>query len=170
MFPFETLPKTEYKLIDLPGLTFGNDKVVTARNYRPSFGMSCSETAVILEIPFKIIEEAVKKLSNTGENKEKTDFMKKFQWFSNFTQSLKTKINNCLTKKVFYPGAKLIVEGTNDRVAYIIISGTCSLVSYNSRQKIAVLEYSRDPTKMNRDKEHSDYNSGTKNSAIGKSL
>jgi hypothetical protein len=154
-------------------MTYGNDKVVTARNYRPSFGMSCGEDVRILEIPFKIIEEAVKKLANTGENKEKTDFMKKFYWFSNFTQSLKTKFNNCLTKKVFYPGAKLIEEGTNDKLAYIIISGTCSLVSYNSNQKLAVLEYAMDPTKAFRDKEDLEKrasNNNTKQLKITKSL
>lgn len=131
-FPYDILPKSEYKVIDTPGLTYGNDKVVTGRNYRPSFAMSVGESTKILEIPFRVIEEAVKKLANTGENKEKTDFMKRFPWFSNFTQSLKTKFNNCLTKKIFYPGARLIEEGKNDKIAYLIVKGTCSLLSYNS--------------------------------------
>lgn len=96
LFPFDQLPKTEFKAIDQPGLTFGNDKVVTARNYRPSFALSSGESTVVLEIPFRVVEDAVKKLANTGENKEKTDFMKRFPWFSNFTQSLKTKFNNCI--------------------------------------------------------------------------
>lgn len=156
LFPFEQLPKSEFKAIDQPGQTFGNDKVVTARNYRPSFAMSSGETTLVLEIPYRVIEEAVKKLSNTGENKEKTDFMKRFQWFSNFTQSLKTKFNNCITKKVFYPGAKLIEEGSNGKVAYIIISGQCKLVMINSQEKLAVLEYASDPTKAARDKEARD--------------
>jgi len=85
--------------------------------------MSCGPLTTILEIPFKEIDEAIKKLFNSGENKEKTDFMRRFPWFSNFTQSLKTKFNNCLKKVVFYPGAKLIEEGENNKVAFIIISG-----------------------------------------------
>jgi len=47
--------------------------------------LSLSQLTVVVSIPVKDIEESVKKLSNSGENKEKTEFMKYFDWFNNFT-------------------------------------------------------------------------------------
>ena len=70
--------------------------------------MALGVETILVEIPLRIIDEYVKKLSNTGENKEKSDFMKKFLWFDNFTQSLKTKFNNTLKKKIFYKGMKIV--------------------------------------------------------------
>jgi len=108
----------------------------------------------VLEIPVRIIEETIKKLANSGENKEKTDFMRRFDWFDNFTQSLKTKFNNCIVKKTFYPGAKIITEGTtNELKAFVIVEGTCNLVCRKANAKFTVLEYQNDPTKAKRDQE-----------------
>lgn len=67
------------------GITFGNDKIVTTKGFRPSFGISAAEVTRVLAIPTNVIENAIKKLANSGENKEKTDFMRRFPWFDNFT-------------------------------------------------------------------------------------
>lgn len=115
--------------------------------------MSAAPVTQVLSIPVRVIEEAIKKLSNTGENKEKTDFMRRFGWFDSFTQSLKTKFNNVITKKTFYPGAKIILEGKNDMHAYVIIDGTVNILCRKSGQKLTVLEYQGDPTKAKRDSE-----------------
>ena len=126
-FPFENLSKSDYKLLLTPGLTFGNDKIITSKNFRPSYALSISKETKIISMPIRVVDEAIKKLANTGENKEKSDFFKHYDWFYNFTQSLKTKFNNCTTKKIFYPGATLIREGTNDKMAYVIVDGVCNL-------------------------------------------
>lgn len=106
---------------------FGNDKIFTAKNFRPSYVVSASENTVILKFCVKIVEDTIKILSNTGENKEKTDFFKEFLWFDNFTQSMKTKFNNVVHKEIFYPGAKIIAEGTNFQKAYCIVEGTVKI-------------------------------------------
>ena len=152
-FPFEAISKADFRLIEEPGVTFGNDKIVTSRNYRPAYVMSISNETTILTIPVKCLEDSVKKLANSGENKEKTDFFNRFKWFDNFTQSLKTKFNNCTTKKIFYPGATLIREGTNNKMAYVIVSGECNLVLTKTGHRFTMLEYENDPTKKRRDQE-----------------
>lgn len=124
--------KADYKVIQTAGLTFGNDKIFTGKNFRPSYVLSLSNDTVIVSIPIRIIDEAIKKLANSGENKEKTDFMKHFDWFYNFTQSLKSKFNNCMTKKIFYPGVHIITEGTFHQKAYVIVDGTCNIVCNNT--------------------------------------
>ena len=164
-FPYEEVGKGEYKAVSGEGTTFGNDKTLSGRNFRPSFALTAAAETVIVTIPVRIIEDAIKKLANTGENKEKTDFFKKFYWFDNFTQSLKTKFNNCATKKTFYPGAKLIAEGKNDLMAYVIISGTVNLICRKSGQKFTVLEYQEDPTKAKRDIERKDEKQKNSNKA-----
>ena len=83
-FPFDEISKFDYKSMAEPG-SFGNDKIITSKGFRPSYAISVGPSTKVLEIPVRIIEDAIKKLANTGENKEKTDFMKHFQWFSNFT-------------------------------------------------------------------------------------
>jgi len=150
-FPYEEINKTEYKVFENEGITFGNDKIITTKGFRPSFGIAIGDQTQILSIPVKSIEDGVKYLANSGENKEKTEFMRRFAWFHNFTQSLKTKFNNVIEKKTFYPGAKLIKEGTNENLVYVIVEGTCSLVCRKSGQKLTVLEYQSDPTKAKRD-------------------
>lgn len=42
-FPFEAISKADYKLVEELGTTFGNDKILTGKNYRPSFVMSISD-------------------------------------------------------------------------------------------------------------------------------
>lgn len=126
-FPFVEINKFDYKPMNEKG-SFGNDKIITSRGFRPSYAISVGPSTKVLEIPVRVIEDAIKKLANTGENKEKTDFMKHFIWFSNFTQSLKTKFNNCINQVTFYPGSKIISEGANNQNAYIVIDGSCRIV------------------------------------------
>lgn len=152
-FPFDEFTKQDYKVFVEKGKTFGNDKIMTTKGFRPSIGMAIGQTTQIISIPVRVIEEGIKKLANSGENKEKTDFMRNFDWFDNFTQSLKTKYNNVIKKVVFYPGSKLITEGTNEKKAYVIIDGMVRLLCKNSNQKFTVLEYQNDPTKAIRDQE-----------------
>lgn len=141
-FPFHAVNKQDYKEVDAVGSTFGNDKILSGKNFRPSFVVSTSPDTAILSFSVRVIEDAIKKLSNTGENKEKTDFFRHFVWFDNFTQSMKTKFNNCVHKKVFYPGAKLIKEGYNDQTAYVIVEGTINLVcSKTAGSRFSSLEY-----------------------------
>lgn len=115
--------------------------------------VAISNETVIVSIPVKLLEDLVKKLANSGENKEKTDFLNRFKWFDNFTQSLKTKFNNLVTKRVFYPGAVLIKEGTNNKVAFVIVSGECNLILTKTGHRFMMLEYEGDPTKKRRDME-----------------
>jgi signal-transduction protein with cAMP-binding, CBS, and nucleotidyltransferase domain len=103
--------------------------------------MSLGPKTIIVEIPQRVIDECVKKLANTGENKEKSDFMRHFDWFDNFTQSLKTKFNNIMTKKVFYPGMKIIEEGKSNPKAYIIVNGNVKLMCNQTGNKFTYLEY-----------------------------
>lgn len=70
--------KSEYKTVNEVGATFGNDKLVSGRNFRPSFVLSSAQETVIVAVPTRVLEEAIKKLANTGENKEKTDFFRQF--------------------------------------------------------------------------------------------
>ena len=115
-FQFNEFSKSDYKIIDVIGSSFGNDKIVTNKSFRPSYVMSIRSETVIVSIPIKVIEDEIKRLANTGENKEKIDFLRHFDWYDNFTQGLKTKFNNCVQKRTFYPGkgAKIITEGKND--------------------------------------------------------
>ena len=133
---------------------FGNDKIFTTKNFRPSYALGMGDKTVILSFPLQVIEDTVKKLSNTGENKEKTDFFRHFDWFDNFTQSMKTKFNDVVHKETFYPGAKLIAEGSNNHKAYIIISGTVNLVCQKKAGTMfSNLAYKLDPAKAKRDAE-----------------
>lgn len=84
-FPWDQLTKIDYKLLKDPGLTFGNDKIITGKNFRPSYALSISDQTLILSMPLRVLDEVIKKLANTGENKEKTDFFKHYDWFYNFT-------------------------------------------------------------------------------------
>ena len=47
--------------------------------------MSIRSETVIISIPVKVIEDEIKRLANTGENKEKIDFFRHFTWYDNFT-------------------------------------------------------------------------------------
>lgn len=77
-FPYEEIGKGEYKALSNEGATFGNDKTLTGKNYRPSYAIAAAPETVVVTIPVRVIEDAIKKLANTGENKKKTDFFKKF--------------------------------------------------------------------------------------------
>jgi hypothetical protein len=84
-FQFDEINKSDYKTLDIEGSSFGNDKLVSNRSFRPSFVISITSETVVVAIPIKIIEETIKKMSNTGENKEKIDFFRHFDWYDNFT-------------------------------------------------------------------------------------
>jgi len=152
-FPFETIGKADYKLLNREGLTFGNDKVITGKNFRPSYALAVAKETIVVTMPVRVVDEAVRKLANTGENKEKTDFFRHFEWFDGFTQSLKTKFNNLVRKKTFYPGSVVIQEGGNDRMAYVIVEGTCNLICTKTAPKFTRMEYDADPTTQRRDAE-----------------
>ena len=77
-FPFESISKADYKFNEQPGATFGNDKIITGKNYRPSYVLALSKKTTIVTVPVKLLEDLVKKLANSGENKEKTDFFNRF--------------------------------------------------------------------------------------------
>ena len=55
-FPFEIINKTDYKIVDEIGATFGNDKILTLRNFRPSYVMATEDETVILSFPVLIID------------------------------------------------------------------------------------------------------------------
>jgi hypothetical protein len=38
-------------------------------------------------------------------------------------------------------------------MAYVIVSGNCNIACYNSKQRLTILEYAKDPTKAIRDQE-----------------
>ena len=42
-FPYEEINKTEYKVFGDQGMTFGNDKIVTTKGFRPSFGIAIGD-------------------------------------------------------------------------------------------------------------------------------
>lgn len=52
----------DFKILKNPGDTFGNDKIVTSKNFRPSYAMSVSEETLIVYVPIKQLEDVVKKL------------------------------------------------------------------------------------------------------------
>ena len=135
------------------GLTFGNDKIITSKNFRPSYAISISKDTKIISMPIRVVDEAIKKIANTGENKEKSDFFKHYDWFYNFTQSLKTKFNNLITKKVFYPGSLIFKEGQTLSKCYVIVEGTCHFVQTKPGHRFAMFEYHDNPLQLSRDQE-----------------
>ena len=128
-------------------MTFGNDKIITNKNFRPSFGIAEGDHVKVVGIPIKSIEKSVHIIANTGENKEKFDFFKKFPWYDNYTQSMRSKYNNSFKKITFYPGQKLISEGQKEKVLFIIVDGLCNLVCTNTSHKLKDLEIEDDPSK-----------------------
>ena len=62
------MTKSDYKQL-FEGNTFGNDKIFTLKAFRPCYICSVSPETCIVSIPLKVIEDVIKKLSNTGENK-----------------------------------------------------------------------------------------------------
>ena len=75
-FPYDEVSKAEQKTFNVPGSTFGNDKVVSGKSFRPSYAMAIENCTCVIQIPLRCIEETIKKLANTGENKEKMDFFR----------------------------------------------------------------------------------------------
>lgn len=57
-FPHDFLAKPEYKRIT-ENLTFGNDKIITNKAFRPSFGVAEGELTKVLGIPLKLIEQSI---------------------------------------------------------------------------------------------------------------
>ena len=137
-FPSHEFGKNDYKRIAVHN-TYGNDKLISQKGFRPSHGMSEGEDVQVLAIPLKTIEGLIKKLANSGPNQEKMTFFKQFEWYDYFTQSLKTKFNGCIEKKVFYPGAKIVNETKNDKKVYIIVQGTAKLECQRAGLKFSAL-------------------------------
>jgi len=48
--------------------TFGNDKILTTKSYRPSYGIAIGDKTIILGITLKEIDKSIKIISSTGEN------------------------------------------------------------------------------------------------------
>ena len=95
----------------------------------------------------KHIEKAVDKIHNSQENQAKIRFFLEFDWFDKFGSSQKTKFVNVFHEKIFYPGQKIIEEDKNDRVLYVIVSGSCNLVCEKTKKLFKDLEHIEDPTK-----------------------
>mmetsp|Transcript_22935 Transcript_22935/g.35342 ORF Transcript_22935/g.35342 Transcript_22935/m.35342 type:complete len:133 (+) Transcript_22935:371-769(+) len=74
-FPVEQLTRTDYKKT-MTNQTFGNDKIITSKNFRPSFAMAQGEMTLVLTIPVQVIDASLKLISNSGENLEKFNFFK----------------------------------------------------------------------------------------------
>ena len=85
-------------------MTFGNDKVITQKGFRPSYGIAEGENTKILSIPVKLIEHAIHNIANTGENKEKADFFKQFDGYASISQAMRAKYYSAFKKYTFYPG------------------------------------------------------------------
>ena len=55
---------------------------------------------------------------------------------------------------IFYPGQKILIEGTNKvNKMFIIVEGECNLVCTKTNDKFTNLENIDDPTKAEREKE-----------------
>lgn len=151
-FPQSGFGKNDYKKIK-ENHTFGNDKVITHKGFRPSYGIAEGEDVQVLVIPLKSIEDCIKQLANSGENLEKTLFFKQFPWFNEWTNALRTKFNGCVKKREFYPGQFIIKEGTNEQYLYCIVEGSCKYIILNSASKLTDLQYADDPCRKKRDEE-----------------
>jgi len=65
---------------------------------------------------------------------------------------MKTKFNNHVTKAIFYPGQKIIVEGSKDTdKMYVIVEGECKIVCTKTNDKFKDLEHLEDPTRAKRE-------------------
>ena len=76
-FPCSTLSKTDFRAVK-PDQTFGNDKDVTGKHYKPAFAMAEGAITKILAIPLSVIESAIHVIATTGENKDKFDFFSQY--------------------------------------------------------------------------------------------
>ena len=75
-FPDEILSKQDCKKVK-NNVTFGNDKILTSKGFRPSYGIAQGKVTKIIKIPLKNLQDAIVKISNSSENKMKTEFFKK---------------------------------------------------------------------------------------------
>ena len=65
---------------------------------------------------------------------------------------MKTKFNNCVQKKIFYPGQKIIIEGSKDvNSMWVIVEGDRNLVCTKTNDKFENLENLDDPTRAKRE-------------------
>jgi len=65
--------KGDYKILFKREI-FGNSKILTLKRYRPVYCLAQGNITKVLSIPLHVVEIAIKNVSNTGENKEKTEF------------------------------------------------------------------------------------------------
>ena len=77
------------------------------------------------------MSKMIDNVNNSSENQSKVQFFKHFDWFHKFHQSQRIKFVDACHFKEFYPGQKIISEGTNDLKIYIIVSGTCNIECQN---------------------------------------
>ena len=72
-----------------------------------------------------------------------------YEWYRQFSTNLKSKFNNCLKKRVFYPGQKLIEKGQTKKILYLIIdTGVCEFHCSSIKNRMNELEMTDDPTKV----------------------
>ena len=76
-FPCNTLARTDYKPIKVDS-SFGNDKDITGKLFKPAFAVSEGLVTKVLAIPVSVIEHATHIIATTGENKEKFDFFSQY--------------------------------------------------------------------------------------------
>jgi len=98
--------------------------------------------------------KAINIINNSGENSEKFNFFEKFDWYSSYTFSMKSKFNNHVNQITFYPGQKILTEGhKNLDFMFIVVDGECNLLCTKTSDIFKTLENVDDPTKAKRDLE-----------------
>jgi len=78
--------KNDFKRVEVDQ-TFGNDKIITSKTFRPSYGMAKGEVTKVLQIPIRSIESIIRAINGEGENKKKFDFFNEFPWYQNLLYS-----------------------------------------------------------------------------------
>ena len=154
-FPEDKYKNGDYKKIH-DHHTFGNDKLITGKGYRPSFALAQGITTSVLIIPVHKIEDCIHKIANSGENLIKSNFFKKFDWFAGWSAAKRTKLLEHVSKVDFYRGNRIITEGTNEQWMYVIMSGTANLVkeSHNNNELFKKFEFEDDPCRVKRHQEY----------------
>ena len=58
------------------GETFGNNRILTSKAWRPSYVLAVGEITQVLLIPVSLLEKALKHIANSGPNLIKTQFFR----------------------------------------------------------------------------------------------
>ena len=82
-----------------------------------------------------------------------------YDWFKHWTNALRTKFLDCITKRTFYRGQKIITQGTNEQYLYVIQEGTANLIidPKHTKEKFKQFECDEDPTRAKRYEEYECY-------------